>query len=72
MLRTSTQSFRHLEHQSPTIISGDIGRARSVQQFQNGGTEWNGGMEQNGGTEQRSTVVLDDRMSISCIIFIKN
>jgi len=26
--------FRHLEHQNLSIISGDIGRARSVQKFQ--------------------------------------
>ena len=25
--------FRHLEHQNPSIISEDIGRAKSVQQF---------------------------------------
>ena len=34
MSGTSTRSFRHLEHQNPSIISGDIGRARRVQQFQ--------------------------------------
>ena len=51
ILGTSIRSFRHLEHQNPSIISEDIGRARMVQQFPNGGTE-----------EQRSTVVLDDRI----------
>ena len=57
MSGTLTRSFRHLEHQNPSIISGDIGRARSVQQF------WrNRGMEQNGGTGEQSTVVLDDRI----------
>ena len=55
MSGTSTRSFRYLEHQNPSIISGDIGRARSMQQF------WNG-MERNGTEEQRSTVVLDDRI----------
>ena len=34
MSGTSKQSFRHLEHQNPSIISEDIGRARSMQQFQ--------------------------------------
>ena len=52
MSGTSTRSFRHLEHQNPSIISGDIGKARRVQQFQNE-TEERNGME-------RSTVVLDD------------
>ena len=27
-------SFKHREHQNPSIISEDIGRARMVQQFQ--------------------------------------
>ena len=27
MLDTSIQSLRHLEHQNPSIISGDVGRA---------------------------------------------
>ena len=54
-----TWLFRHLEHQNRSIISGDIGRARSVQQFRRNGTE----EERNGGgTEERSTVVLDDRI----------
>ena len=44
---------RHLEHQNPSIISEDKGRARIVQQF------WNGTEERNG---LRSTVVLDDRI----------
>ena len=47
-----TQSFRHLEHQNQSTISEDIGRARMVQQFRNGGTE----------EERRSTVVLDYRI----------
>ena len=59
ILGTWTWSFRQLEHQNPSIISGDIGRARSVQQFRNGRTEQNG--------TERSTVVLDDR--IRCIVF---
>merc|ERR1712115_24763 len=59
MSGTSTRSFRHLEHQNLSIILGDIGRARSMQQFQNG-TE-----ERNGRTE-RSTVVLDDRIYEIC------
>ena len=56
MLGTLTQSFRHLEHQYPSIISGDIGRARSVQQFRNG-------TEQKNGRTERSRVVLDDRIN---------
>ena len=39
---TSIRSFRHLEHQNPSIISEDIGRARMVQQLQRiggGGSE---------------------------------
>ena len=55
MLGTLIQSFRHLEHQNPSINLGDIGRARSVQQFRNG-TE-----EQNGTEEERNTV---DTMSV--------
>ena len=52
-------SFRHLEHQNPSFISGDIGQgARSVQQFQ-----------RNGGTERRSTVVLDDRIYVHFIYY---
>ena len=39
MLGTSIRSFRHLEHQNPSIFWGDIGRARSVQQFRRNGTE---------------------------------
>ena len=38
----SIRSFRHLEHQNPSILSGDIGRARSVQQFRNVTEERNG------------------------------
>ena len=39
--------FRHLEHQNPSIISEDIGKARSMQQFLR-----SGGMERrNRGTE---------------------
>ena len=49
-------SFRHLECRNPSIISEDIGRARMVQQFQNG-TE-----EQNGGTEERNR-----RTEYSCL-----
>ena len=52
MSGTPTRLFRHLEHQNPSIISGDIGRARACN---NSGTEQNG-MEQNG-TEQRNREV---------------
>ena len=31
MSGTSIRSFRHLEHQNPSIISGDIGRASWMQ-----------------------------------------
>ena len=53
MFGRSILSFRHLEHQNPSIISGDIGRARSVQQFRrrNGGTEERNGTERNGGVQ---------------------
>ena len=30
MSGTSTRSFRHLEHQNPSIIEGDIGRASQM------------------------------------------
>ena len=33
MLGTLIWAFTHLEHQNPSIISEDIGRARMVQQF---------------------------------------
>ena len=59
MLGTSIQSFRHLEHQNPSIISGDISRARSVQQFRNGGGV---GSEEEEEKEDRNTVVLEDRI----------
>ena len=39
MSGTSIRSFRHLEHQNPSIISEDIGRAIGVQQFRNGTEE---------------------------------
>ena len=39
MSGTSIRSFRHLEHQNPSIISEDIGRARTVQQFRRNRTE---------------------------------
>ena len=39
MSGTSIRSFRHLEHQNPSIISEDIGRASGVQQFRNGTEE---------------------------------
>ena len=55
MLGTLIWSFRLLEHQNPSINLVDIGRARSVQQFRNGG-----GTEE----ERRSlTVVLEDRIN---------
>ena len=58
MSGTSIRSFRHLEHQNPSINLGDIGRARSVQQFRNG-TERNGTEEwKNGGTERKNGVQL--------------
>ena len=47
----SIWSFRHLECQNPSIISEDIGRARMVQQFWNGGTEEEG---KNGGRTEYS------------------
>ena len=52
MWKRSIQLFRHLECQNLSIISEDIGRARMVQQFRNGGME----------EERRSTVVLDYRI----------
>ena len=54
MSGTSIRLFRHLEHQNPSIISKDIGRAKSVQQFQR---------RRNGGTEEHSCLVLEDRMT---------
>ena len=30
ILGTSIRSFRHIEHQNPSIISGDIGRASEM------------------------------------------
>ena len=56
MSGTSIRSFRHLEHQNPSIISEDIGRAKSVQQFRRR-------RKRGGGTEERrNTVVLEDRI----------
>ena len=55
MLGTLIRSFTHLEHQNPFIISWDIGRRRSVQQFR----------RRNGGTERRNTV---DTMSVLIIL----
>ena len=46
MSGTSIQLLRHLEHQNPSIISEDIGKARMVQQFR----------------RSRNTVVLEDRI----------
>ena len=60
MSGTSIRLFRHLEHQNPSIISGDIARARSMQQFWRNLREWNGR-----GTK-RSTVVLDNRIVLYC------
>ena len=60
----SIRSFRHLEHQNPSIISEDIGRARSMQQFRIGG---GGGVR--GSEEQRNSVVLEDRMKVMRVIF---
>ena len=57
MLGTSIWSFRHLEHQNPSIILEDIGRARMVQQFQNGMEEQNGRTEER--NRRRSTVVRE-------------
>ena len=48
MSGTSIRSFRHLEHQNLSIISEDIGRARSVQQFRR--------------RRRRNTVVLEHLM----------
>ena len=41
MLGRLIRLFRHLEHQNLSINLGDIGRARSVQQFRRNGTERN-------------------------------
>ena len=50
---TSIRSFRHLEHQNPSIISEDIGRARQRATIP----------ERNGGVgSDRNTVVLEDRI----------
>ena len=46
MSGTLMQSFRHLEHQNPSISLGDRGKGRNVQQFRNGRRN-KGGMEQN-------------------------
>ena len=54
MSGTLIWSFRHLEHQNPSIISNDIGRAKSMQQFQR---------RRNRGTEEHSCLVLEDRMT---------
>ena len=53
MSGTLIRSFRHLEHQNPSIISEDIGRASGVQQFRNRGMEE---------SDRRNTVVLEDRI----------
>ena len=57
MSGTLIRSCRHLEHQNPSIISKDIGRARSVQQFRRriGGSEESDRRSQN-------TVVLENRI----------
>ena len=60
MSGTLIRSFRHLEHQNPSIDLGDIGRARSVQQFRNR-TE-----ERNGTEEERNTV---DTMSVLITLY---
>ena len=54
MSGTSLRLFIHLKHQNPSIISKDIGRAKSVQQFQR---------RRNGGTEEHSCLVWEDRMT---------
>ena len=56
MSGTSIRSFRHLEHQNPSIISEDIGGARMVQQFLRSRI----GSEEE--EEDRNTVVLEDRI----------
>ena len=56
MSGTSIQWFRHLEHQNLSIISKDIGRAKSVQQFQRR-------RNRGGGMEEHSYLVLEDRMT---------
>ena len=68
MSGTSIRSSRHLEHQNPSIILEDIGRARMVQQFQRRRRRNRTEEEQNGGgTERRrSTVVLEDRIVLQC------
>ena len=57
MLGTSIRSFRHLEHQNPSIISEDIGRARSVQQLRRRRRRRRIRSE-----DRRKTVVLEDRI----------
>ena len=65
MLGTSIRSFRHLEHQNPSIISEDIGRASGVQQFRNGG-----GVGSESDRSRRHTVVLEDRIYCTAVFYI--
>ena len=55
MSGTSIQSFRHFEHQNPSIISESKARARMVQQFQRS-------------RRRRSTVVLDDGKTLKSTV----
>ena len=58
MSDTSIRSFRRLEHQNPSIISEDIGRARSMQQFRRIGRS------EEEDRRRRNTVVLEDRIAV--------
>ena len=69
MSGTLTRSFRHLEHQNLPIISGDIGRARIVQQFRNG-TEHRNGTERRNGMEEYSCLRWYDTMCLYIILLV--
>ena len=70
MLGTSIRSFRHLEHQNPSIISDSIGRARMVQQFQRRSRRIGGVGSEEEDQRRRSTVVLEDRMYCNVLHYI--
>ena len=58
MSGTLIELFRHLEHPNLSIIAKNIGRAKSLQQFQR---------RRNVGTEEHSCLVLEDRMTYEII-----
>ena len=60
MSGTLIQSLSRLEHQNLSINLGDIGRARSVQQFRNGGTERRNGMEEWNTVDTMSVLIVCD------------